>query len=122
MDKVYVVTAGCYDDYRMEAIFSDEEKANEFKRVFDEKRGLDDRRVESVFVDIPLEEYVISGTYSYSIHAITYKNMMFLPIFPMDKWNVRDRDLFCFAVKYDKKYDDEEVLLADVRELAKEWE
>jgi len=124
MDKIYVVTAGCCEDYdyRIEAIFSDEEKANKYKEFKDKKVGEDGREVEEYFVDIPLTDYCISGTYSYRLDSITYTNIMHIESFPLSAWNVRRGDWFCFAVKYEEKYDDDEVLLETVRELAKEWE
>lgn len=122
MDKVYIVTAGCYDDYRIEAVFSDKEKANEYKKIRDTQEGQDYREIDDWELDIPLDKYAITGSYSYRIGMITHKRVLPIDLFRFDTFNIRDRDLFIFAVKYDKKYDDDEVLLADVRKLAKEWE
>jgi len=58
--KIYVVTAGEYSDYRIEAVFSTKNKAKKFIR-FREKNVKwigDGYRVEKYLVDIPIDHWI----------------------------------------------------------------
>jgi len=116
MNKVYVVTAGCFDEYRIEAVFTDEQAAHKYKEFMDKAEGMDDRSVYWYYADIPLTEYVIYGAYSYSRDMILYKRVA--AQFDVYNWNIRRGDQFLFVVQYDEKYDDAAVLLQTVRALA----
>lgn len=48
MDKVFIVTSGCYSDYQIEAVFSTEEMANEY---IDSQRYPEEYRIEEFGID-----------------------------------------------------------------------
>lgn len=48
MDKVFIVTSGCYSDYQIEAVFSTEEKAEEY---IDSQKYPDDFQLEEYGID-----------------------------------------------------------------------
>ena len=67
MDKVYVVTSGCYSDYQIEAIFSSKEKAELYVAThFDYNRDSYD--------DAFIEEYDVSDSL---INGVAYFGLSF---------------------------------------------
>lgn len=62
--KVYVITAGDYSDYHIEAIFTDLEQATAFKDVFNKSHSYDSAKVEVYETDTI---HVEKGFAAYSI-------------------------------------------------------
>jgi len=55
MEKVYIVTSGCYSDYQINAVYSKEGDAEEYCR-----RGGEDYGVETYILDEPIPDSYIS--------------------------------------------------------------
>lgn len=74
MNKVFIVTSGCYSDYQIEAVFSTNEKAEEY---IDSHRYPDEFRIEEYCIDdeISIEEQ----TYVIGVDLLSRETSMDLP-------------------------------------------
>lgn len=92
MDKVFIVTSGCYSDYQIEAVFSTKEKAEEY---IDSKKYPDDFAIEEYGIDdeiIREEKIFVVG-----IDLSTRETMMNLPF---EVYNEMDNAEYidCFSI------------------------
>jgi len=64
-EKVYIVTSGEYSDYKIEAVFSDKGKAEEFVEVCDKAITYYDKyyKIEEYYLDIPKEQLFYTEVY-----------------------------------------------------------
>ena len=80
MDKVFIVTSGCYSDYQIEAVFSSEERAKEYinakgtdydweisEYIVDSESVDKVNAMYEVYIDINSGEVAISGRFEQSI-------------------------------------------------------
>lgn len=70
MDKVYVVTSGCYSDYQIEAVFSSKEKAELYVAVHYDY----DYNIKNNNDYVNIEEYTISDSL---IKGTVYYGLLF---------------------------------------------
>lgn len=80
-NKIYIVTAGSYADYHIEAIFLSKSKAYKFAKEFN-SRLTDDSYATKCTVEIHEEDYVNISTFSYRVfsrkNSIEIKSVVFL--------------------------------------------
>ena len=78
--KVYIVTAGSYSDYHIEAVFTDPEKANKYKNL-DSDREVEEYEADSVSVEYSCKldhPNVYSVFYDYKKGKVTCLSLTFL--------------------------------------------
>jgi len=93
MDKIYIITAGCYSDYRIVGAFSTKEKADEFLDTCD-----DDYNLETYIID-SIEP--VRKTWIWSISVELYsKKIKFCNQYELDDYKYK-KDLFEFESKHD---------------------
>jgi hypothetical protein len=61
--KVYIVTAGSYSDYHIEAVFSEKEFAEKYVEVAKGLLGSNDFGVEEWCLDLPEKEWVLTSVH-----------------------------------------------------------
>jgi len=85
MKKVYVVTAGEYSDYRIEAVFSTKEKAENYINTFYnyEFNGIDEYELDLVVVDYLREGYTI-----YKVFMLYNGDVEKIEVISSDSFNI----------------------------------
>lgn len=96
MDKVFIVTSGCYSDYQIERVFSTNEKAEEY---IDSQRYPNEFQIEEYCIDdeISIEE----KTYVIGVDLMSRETSLDLP-FEVTREMSKEEYVDCFSV-YEKQ-------------------
>lgn len=131
MDKVYVVTSGCYSDYHIEAVFSSKEKAELYVAVHHDHNIKNIIYYDNVFIEeYTISDSLINGVAYFGLSFCVKKNELNRPycfspvasVSPIAEEIVKydpKKDIFEITIPTNKYYTDDD---ADIRfKIASDW-